>query len=94
MTQFSVTPSDLRKARAALDRLGKLNVDVSSATLGMHAVVLPEAAGMLESVAEKASTYQSEIGKLMAALSTGLAAAAVAYEGTDKNVAGSFAGPR
>jgi hypothetical protein len=92
--EFSVSPSDLRRARTALDGLGRLNVDVSAATGVMHDVVLPEAAGLLQAVAEKASKYLTDVGKLVEALSAGLGAAAKAYETADDHVAGSMGGPR
>ena len=53
MTSFTVNPSDLRTARTALNSLGHVDVDVTGLAATMHAVVLPEAAGLLQSVAER-----------------------------------------
>lgn len=92
--EFTVSPADLRRARTALDGLGRLHVDISGSTGVMHNVVLPEAAGLLQAVAEKASTYLNDVSKLVEALSAGLGAAAKAYEVADEQVAGSMGGHR
>ena len=92
MPTFSVNPADLRTARTALDSLGKVDVDVTGLTATMHAVVLPEAAGLLQSVAEKASTQLCDIAKLMAALSDGLGAAARIYEAGERHVVHNMGG--
>lgn len=54
--------------------------------------MLPEAAGLLQAVAEKANTYLIDVGKLVEALSAGLGAAVTAYESADAQVVGSMGG--